>query len=188
MVVPLFFCYYFEFMRKSIFGFLALIIALGVGVISCKKSQENKVVNETEEFRNSLNAKDSSDATEISNNFMETLKKGDIEGAIGQLVLVDTARKIMPLTEEIKSSLRRTFNTFPVLEYTIATFEFYRPDSNFVRYTYIFGEAPEGGQKPSLQYSTMPMKIDGKWYLTLPGYVEGDSVRSKTGISFPTKE
>lgn len=175
-------------MRKSIFGFLTLIIVLGIGVISCKKSQENKVVNETEEFRNSLNAKDSTDATEISNNFMETLKKGDIEGAIGQLVLVDTARKVMPLTEEIKSSLRRTFNTFPVLEYTITTFEFYRPDSNFVRYSYVFGEAPVGGEKPSLQYSTMPMKIDGKWYLTLPGYVEGDSVRTKTGVSVPTQE
>lgn len=168
-------------MRKSFFAFIAFALVLLVGVVSCRKDK-NETVDEATEFRNSLTAKDSTEVMEISDKFMATLKKGDVEGAISQLVLIDTGRNIKPLTEEIKSSLRRTFATFPVLDYTIQTFELMRPDSNFVRYRYVFAESADSVNAPTIQYSTMPMKINGKWYLTLPGYVEGDSVQTKTGI------
>lgn len=174
-------------MRNSRYLML-MVVALLIAAVGCKKTEEKAGPTEAQIFLETLSARDTTDATAISMKFMETLKAGQLDSAFAQLVLVDTARNILPLPEETIKSLTNTFTTFPVIDFTPETFKFMKPDSNLVVFSYEFAKAPEGQTPPTTRLATMPMKIDGKWYLTLPGYLDTKGVKTKTDVSHLSKD
>lgn len=161
----------------------AAVAVLLLGAVACKKTKEEVKPSEGQLFVKSLTEKDTMEALTISQNFMESLKAGDLDKAFSLLVLVDTARNVKPLPEETIASLKETYTRVPVKSFEMVTFQFMKPDSNFVRYKYSFVEVPEGEKGPTMALSTMPMKIDGKWVLTMPGYVNTGKEVTKTGIN-----
>lgn len=164
--------------RNLIFAFVALLL---VCVVSCKKEKQEPT--EAEIFVESLTQQDTVDATAISTKFMQTLQAGNLDEAFDQLVLVDTAKKVLPLPEDTRNSLRNTFTNLPVIDFVAETFQFMKPDSNIVVFSYAFAKVPEGQKAPTTRLATMPMKIDGKWYLTLPGYLDTNGVKTNTDVS-----
>lgn len=147
---------------------LCVAIIAGVGV-SCKKTA-TKEVNPIEEFQSTLTAADTTEIIAISNKFMETMQAGNVDEAISSLVMLDTANNVQPLPQDILESVRNTFKLFPVRSYTIQSYEFQKNDSNYVAYSYVALPATDDQPEVKMGFKTKPVKVDGKWYLTLPDY------------------
>lgn len=155
--------------RNSIYCLLLCVAILaGIGA-SCKKNA-TKEVSPIEEFQSTLTSADTTEIIAISNKFMETMQAGNVDEAIASLVMLDTANNVQPLPDDIIASVKNTFKLFPVRSYTIQSYEFQKNDSNYVAYTYVALPATETEPEVKMGFKTKPVKIDGKWYLTLPDY------------------
>lgn len=169
-------------MKRKPFYCLLLCVSLLVGVgTSCKKTAK-ETVSPIEEFQNSLSEADTTEILSISNKFMETMQAGNVDEALASLVMLDTANNVQPLPAEILESVKNTFKLFPVRSYTIQNYEFQKNDSNYVAYTYVALPATDNEPAVTMGFKTKPVKIDGKWYLTLPDY-STDSVQKADSIA-----
>lgn len=151
---------------------LAVIsIASLMMMFSCSKKQ-NASMSEQEVFQKELTAADSTEAMKISNDFMALLQNGKVDEALDALKSVDSNRNVTALSDEIKDKLRNQFKMLPVINYTVTGIMFEKPDSNFVSYQYVAQEATDDLPDLTVGFRTMPVKIDGEWYLTLPSDIE----------------
>lgn len=151
---------------------LAVIsIASLMMMFSCSKKQ-NASMSEQEVFQKELTAADSTEAMKISNDFMALLQNGKVDEALDALKSVDSNRNVTALSDEIKDKLRNQFRMLPVINYTVTGIMFEKPDSNFVSYQYVAQEATDDLPDLTVGFRTMPVKIDGEWYLTLPSDIE----------------
>lgn len=129
-------------------------------------------MSEQEVFQKELTAADSTEAMKISNDFMALLQNGKVDEALDALKSVDSNRNVTALSDEIKDKLRNQFKMLPVINYTVTGIMFEKPDSNFVSYQYVAQEATDDLPDLTVGFRTMPVKIDGEWYLTLPSDIE----------------
>lgn len=129
-------------------------------------------MSEQEVFQKELTAADSTEAMKISNDFMALLQNGKVDEALDALKSVDSNRNVTALSDEIKDKLRNQFRMLPVINYTVTGIMFEKPDSNFVSYQYVAQEATDDLPDLTVGFRTMPVKIDGEWYLTLPSDIE----------------
>lgn len=161
-------------MNKKSFHFLLTCMVILIIISSACKKRES--VNEIEQFQNSLTAADTTDILTISNKFMQTMQSGNVNEAISSLIMLDSAKNIKPLPENVVNGIKGNFRLFPVISYKIQSFEFQKADSNYVAFTYVAIPATETEPEVTMGFRTKPVKIDGKWYLTLPGLIQTSPV------------
>lgn len=154
--------------KRSFFSLILSFAIFAVIGIACSKTATK--VNPQEEFLNTLTAADTTEILKLSNTFMETLQQGKVDEAISTLVLLDTANNVQDLPVSVKESLKNNFRLLPVRSFTVQGYEFQKNDSNYVSYSYVAIPATETEPEVTMGFKTKPVKVDGKWYLTLPDY------------------
>lgn len=70
--------------------------------------------------------------------------------------------------------IRRQFSFFPVYDYTISNLVFNTSDQNIVSFKIAFEEAAPGKTPSITNFALSPVKVDGKWYLTVRESATGD--------------
>lgn len=152
-------------MYKRILPFVFIFI-FGICLFSCKK--QKTAAEEIEEFKSSLNEKDTVQAMELANSFMDLLQENKITEALDLLMIVDSLDNVLPMADNVKEEFRQQFEMMPVLRYQLEEIRFFKPDSNFVTYSYIVSEAKDDFPEVSMRFTTMPVKVNDKWELTVP--------------------
>lgn len=103
----------------------------------------------------------------LAKNYLDCLKKNDVEGALSQLSVVKGA-DVSPLSEDRKQELRKTNKLFPILRYRIDEIRMYSDSDTEVRYTAEFFEKKITDKRPNtIQGSVHPRRVQGQWVLTL---------------------
>jgi len=152
-------------MRRINFVLSLLLCALVL--VSCGKKKEP---TESEVFRSTLTAEDTTAMLKICDDCMKSLKAGDIDAALSQLHLYDdSTRTVKPLTPAKEKELRNTFTVFPVHDYTIDYYTFTTEGLNDVKYRIEFFEKadPESSEANTIGFMFNPVKVDGQWFLTV---------------------
>lgn len=149
---------------------LAFIAAIIVACLfSCKdKTTVKEEPTETEIFKSSLTAEDTTQVLSLCNTCMETLKKGDIDKALSMMQMLNPDSTLSPLSEEKKIQLKKNFKIFPVLDYTIEYFTFNKSGLNDVKYQIEFMKKEPGDPIPNtIGFMFNPIKVNGKWNLAV---------------------
>lgn len=148
-------------------NFVLSLLLCAFVLVSCGKKKE---VSESEAFRSTLTAEDTTAMLKICDDCMKSLKAGDIDAALAQLHLYDdSTRTVKPLSKEKEQELRKTFKFFPVHDYTIDYYTFTTEGVNDVKYRIEFFEKvdPQSPESNTIGFMFNPVKVDGQWYLTV---------------------
>ena len=98
---------------------LIIVCGLTVCLLSCnekKNSKEDEIAvpqDPRTDFSMERTSQDTTTVMDLANQFLETLKNKDIEGALDLLYEVD-GQSVKPLSPEMRSKLRATLQVFPV--------------------------------------------------------------------------
>jgi len=128
------------------------------------KSPEASLQERVDEYIGSLTATDTTQVVELCSTFLENMKENRFDEAVGGIYEVDSLGQVSPLGEEMKESLRRRTRLFPVVSYSFEKMSFFLPEENTVTYKVAFNQATPPA---TMGWGFRPVKIDGKWYLTL---------------------
>lgn len=148
---------------------LAVLCTLSL-LVACHNTGRKQQKFETFEsaqaaFAATLTAEDSTAVTAATDEIMSLLQAGEIEAALSHIYVVNDNVLYRPDDESLLR-LKSKFRNFPVLSYTMTDFAFQTSAINDVTYQYVFEEIP--GENPgTLRLCFNPVKIDGKWYITL---------------------
>ena len=148
-------------MKNNLYTILA--IAILAVFASCENKKE---VDLRTDFQKELTAEDTTAMLQVADSCMELLKAAKLDEVLNLLVEYDDSTKsISPISEDMRDNYLRKFNLFPVLEYTRNYFSFKEEGLNDVRYDVTFG--PEEAGSPKTSYMFNPVKVDGKWYVSV---------------------
>lgn len=152
-------------MRRN-FLFAVLILAVSV-FVSCKNDKSGKVQGNVEEVMQ-LDVKDTTEVYSLTEQYLDFLKEGNLDGALSMLHYLDKDGKIQPVPAELAKRQRNTLENFLGLNYRIDYVIFHKDTDCELRYAAILFEKKEGDNRPNeVGFIIRPMRIDGKWYLTL---------------------
>lgn len=165
---PSFFNWIIMIKTKSLFVLLSCLI-LVCGTISCVNKQDSKSTDTSKSYAGTLTAADTTAVLNLANQCMELLKGNYIEEAL-QMMHSTVDGKPISLSETQKQKLNSKFRMFPILKYTLEGYNFTSETNNIVRYKSVFFVCKEeNGQTPNtIGVVFVPIRIGGKWYLTIP--------------------
>lgn len=118
------------------------------------------------EFISNIKASDSLAVVKTGEKCMQLLKDRKLDEALSMLnVLKDNA--VLPLPDDYSEHLRKRFTIMPVYDFSFDYFAFSTEGNNDLAYIYEFGQKNEDGVAPTIKLTFNPVKVDGRWYLTL---------------------
>lgn len=150
---------------RNVFTFVFLAIAAMFFMGSCSGCSSSE---KQETFVPKANMQDTLRALDITHQFFETLKSGDIDAAVSMLheIKKDTAHA---LSDSTARSMREYFTTFPVKEYEVRTSDFSDIKSQTVTYRYRFMDNPtdDPNYPVYMDFALDVVRIQSEWYLVL---------------------
>lgn len=169
---PFFRIYIFTVMNKFINPYssiLLLIIAVLLG--SCKGKDDKAPIDG---YFMVTTSEDTVTVSQLAVDFMEKLKSKDINGALDMLYYLNepadslSQPTITPLNDEQIVQQQLIFDCFPVLAYRIDNIIFRTETDCQVKCTFDFSQPDDGQGNPlSTSLYLQPMRLEGKWYLTV---------------------
>lgn len=149
-------------MKKILFPLL-LLFALFT-TFSCKNNKKSEDEMK-KEFQATLTQEDTTAMLQLCDDCMELLKAGKIDDALASLNEYDDSLKsVSPLSEATTNRYKRIFSMFPVCSYVRAYYSFQLEGLNDVKYQVCFSKTDS---TMNTAYMFNPIKLDGKWYLTV---------------------
>lgn len=165
-------------MKKNLF--YALIIVMIVGMASsCKKKKT------VEEFREEyiqvpamqLTQADSTEVRSLVENYLQRLRDNQFEDAVDMLYYMDGVNKIIPLPDELKNTQLAMIKRFRGIRYELQRISYSKEYDNIAQYVVTLFEKQKGDNRPNTaQFFIKPVRVDGKWYLTM-----ADTMTDRTG-------
>ena len=153
--------------KIAMLGLVLVLLAAVLGSCRSDKTTEGPQ-------RMIVTEEDTASVSKLAVEFIETLKAKDLDSAIGMLYYLESPGDsvsgpvISPLSEEQAAEQRFVFERFPVLSYRIDNIVFNTETDCQVRYTFEFTEPEqEGGHGRHTSLFLQPMRIEGRWYLTV---------------------
>lgn len=151
--------------------YIGILLLVAVGWTSChnqptqkEPASKLKPLEEAEaEFRATLCRADTDTVLAQAALFMEQLKAGKVDEAIGMLHTIN-GLQLDTLSAEQKESYAKRFRTYPVQSYKLDYYSFSTQGNNDVKYSYDFN-----GEGARMSLMLNPVKIDDTWYLALKG-------------------
>lgn len=144
-------------------GLLTLSCCLGMGCIE-KGKQNTTVINPESKFIENLAQKDTAEILNLTELWLDTIKAGKIDDALNFVYCIQNDT-LMPLSTEMKNSLKYYFKCFPIKDYQLVSFDINGFYANTVKYNICFKE--QEGTPYSVKFAFNPIWIDNTWYLTL---------------------
>jgi len=112
-------------------------------------------------------AKDTAEIMKLADDFLQSLKHKDIDGALKQLYTVEhnTAKQLTP---ERRNKLEKMLSAIPVEDYKIDQVFLYSDSDTEVRYSVEMFKKPEGSNQPNtIKGALFPCRVNGSWFLTI---------------------
>lgn len=140
-----------------------------VALSSCKGGKDAGEVQQ----KMVVTGEDTALVSSLAVEFMEKLKAQDLDSALGMLYYLESPGdsvsepSIVPLSDEQAAEQRGVFELFPVLSYRIDNIVFNTETDCQVKYTFEFTKPEEGGEGRHTSLYLQPMRIQGRWYLTV---------------------
>lgn len=149
-------------MRKSLFAVLSLALLL----CACNNSPKVKTYQDAErEFLASLTQLDTFTVFAMGQEFMQDLMPGgDLDSALAKLTVVEN-NVLYRISDQTIAELRNRFSQHPVTDYTRVRYSFSTEANNDLVYRYCTGG--ELSQNPGIKLAFTPVKVEGRWFLTL---------------------
>ncbi len=142
-------------------------------LLSCndkKNGKEDEIVVRQDprtDFSMERTPQDTATVMNLANQFLETLKKKDVEGALDQLYEVEE-HNAKPLSPEMRAKLKETLQAFPVESYQIDEIILFSDSDSEVKYTTEMFKVEDNSNFPNTTKGSLhPYRIDNKWYLTI---------------------
>lgn len=127
---------------------------------------EKTQMDAEKEFTSSLKSSDSLAVIKKGDECMNLLREGKIDEALSMInVLAEDA--VYPMPESYAEQLRSRFTMMPVCDYVLDYMAFSTQGNNDLCYRYEFAPKNEQGVAPTMKFTFNPVKVGGKWYLTL---------------------
>ena len=146
-------------MKKSLFIFLAFAFAL----VSCNRAPRN--YGEAEQrFVASLTQQDTVEVLKLGRDVMLGLRNGEADAAFSGLYMLD-GDELHPIDSASLSTMVQRFSGRPVRSYMISGLHFSTAANNDLSFRYSSSDNIGNGSALKLMFN--PVKVDGKWYLTL---------------------
>lgn len=141
----------------------AVILFSALFFSSCK----NRQVDPAAKYRSKLTAVDTTSVVSMANAFMDVVKGGDLDQGLSMLKTLDKEGNLIELDDAKKKSIHSKLTTFPVLDYTMKSYEFSTRISNPITYRIKFAEDPETGTPYMTGFALNAVKIKNEWVLTI---------------------
>lgn len=158
---------------KNVLYFIGISVFI-VTLSSCQQKSQKEVNNEMltlaeaeAQFISNLCKADTDTVINMSTQFMEKLRMGELKNAIKMLYTINGLQLDTLSTKQQRQYLQK-FEAFPVRSYQLSYYSFSTQGNNDVKFIYDFSE-PNAKQKSLLSIMFNPIKIDNQWYLTLKG-------------------
>lgn len=154
---------------KKIAYFVWVLMTLCV--VSCKESKKDDHVFIPDDPRMDLHMqrseKDTMAVLDLANKFLTALKEKNVDGALDQLIEVDS-NVVKPMSAERKKELRQNLGVFPVESYTIDEIIMFSDSDTEVRYTTkMFPDSVESQVPGTIKGALHAFRINSEWVLTI---------------------
>ena len=147
--------------------FAILMVAV---VVSCKKKQEKTVDEIVAEMRKpqfDVTQADTAEVMSLVDHYLQLLRDKQIEDAVAMLYFYQND-SVVPLPKRMAVRQMGIFNTFKGVRYDVEKLVFLTPIDNEVVYLATLFEKQENDPRPNeMRFVLKPIRIDGKWYLTV---------------------
>ena len=157
-------------MRKNSIWVALIAIFMVTAVTSCKKKHEMTVEEKVAEMLKPRYDVTQADTTEVLaqvQHYLQLLKDNQISDALAMLYFYQND-SIVPLPKRLAARQMTIYNTFKGVRYNIEKITFLTPIDNEVVYlTTLFDKAENDPRPNEMRFVLKPVRIDGKWYLTL---------------------
>ncbi len=150
---------------------MALIAIMMVTVVvSCKKKHEMTVEERVAEMlkpRYDVTQADTTEVLSLVQHYLQLLKDKQIDDAVAMLYFYQND-SIVPLPKRLADRQKTIFYTFPGVRYNVEKMAFLTPIDNEVVYLTTLFDKKENDPRPNeMRFVLKPIRIDGKWYLTV---------------------
>lgn len=165
-------------MKKNLFFTILMVLALCV-VCSCGKKKKT-LDDYREEYLTkpaiSLTQSDSTEVRALVDNYLQLLRDNQFEDAVDMLYYMNGA-KIIPMPKELKQRQLAMIKRFRGVKYDLQRIVYSQEYDNIACYVVTLFEKQKGDPRPNTaQFFLKPVRIDGRWYLTM-----ADTMTDKTG-------
>ena len=124
-----------------------------------------------------ISAYDTTTVKQLTCDFLELLKQGQVEDAVSRLYVLD-GDQVKPLPEDQKPACRFSLGLYHVYDYHITEYTFFKETDSEVTCEIVI-EDPAQKQNPGHMIRRFcPVRRNGTWYLTLPN-TETDTHKSQ---------
>lgn len=150
-----------------LFRYSCFIVMLSLCAVSCSDKPKKEKPSSLQP-KMTLQAKDTTDVFNLTTEFLELLKAEKTDEAVSMLCFLDKEGHVIPLPDSLAERQKSVFRMFPVLSYKINSIVFNTETDSQVKYTVEFFKKQPGDTRPNTtSFFVKPMRVDGKWYLTM---------------------
>lgn len=103
----------------------------------------------------------------LTNEYLELLKAGDIDGAMARLYWLGEDDQVHPLPAEEQEKCRFWLQAYKVYAYRITSFTFYKETDSKVEYEMTIQDPATTEEPGKMKGLIRPVRRDGQWYITL---------------------
>ena len=153
-------------MNKKYYLLLTAVVALLMAGCKSDKKTNFKFDDQSDQPQMELSSYDSITVRQITNDFLELVKNGQIDEAITHLYVLE-GEEVKPLPDEQKEECRFSLGAFDFKGYAIKQLVFFKETDSEVEYA-LYLDDPVQVRKPrTFNGLIRPVRRDGTWYITL---------------------
>ncbi len=152
---------------KRKFFFFAAVFGMML-LIACGGEQKPAAANHdpAEGPQMELSVNDTVTVRQLTNDFLELLKQGNVDDAISRLFVVE-GDDIRPFPEDQREGCRFALSLFPVYDYHIVQLIFFRETDSEVKYELVVQDPTTTESPATMRGLIRPVRRGGMWYITL---------------------
>ena len=133
---------------------------------ACSDGKKTPAVGQQGEPQMVLSANDTATVLQLSNDFLELVKNGQIDEAIARLYVLE-GDEVQPLPEKMRENCYATLDAFEIKGYAVNSFTFNSETDTEVRYSLYLKDPATTSNPPAINGLILPVRRDGTWYITL---------------------
>lgn len=154
---------------------ISCVILLAAFIAGC--TGKNKAEEEAQEEVMSLSVADTTQVTNLMNQYFDCLMKKDYDGAMSMISQLKND-SLKEMTPELKNHYMMGMKLITPIRYQIEYMVFETEQDCLVKYSAVlFEKEGSDDKRPNkMHYAIKPVRIDGKWYLTV---ADGDDVNTR---------
>jgi len=161
--------------------FFPVLLFTLITISSCSQKQNKAPVDDKPFVRMDLSQKDTAEVLNLVKTYLGYLQQRDIDKALS-MIHYCKGDSILPVPEKIADKQRTSLCMFPAVRYELNHYLFVTEKDCEVKYTAVLFDKDDNDKRPnSISYIIKPVRLGGKWYLTLADH--DDPISSQSEIS-----